>query len=264
MDAGGGADVRLDRRGQRLQGRRDRPHPVGQRGNVDLDALAGEAGALSVQRQVHPVLAEDHLGQKVGPGAAAGDRMERRRCLTDRFAAAAGDLLADVLDDEPARRQALERLGDLLAQLAHRPAAAGTGGGRRVDDAGARQGFGQRPARRLARRRGAAHRGRGLFGGPQFGGGVGLGDGLLQLGQRQLQLLEPGAALGGRTKPLPAQPGDLQLQPLDFQVENPLRLLCRGCLRLGFEPGRALGDNHRVRFGKVGGQRLGRRHHDPN
>jgi hypothetical protein len=32
-----------------------------------------EADALPVQRQVQPILAEDHLGQQVGPSAAAGD-----------------------------------------------------------------------------------------------------------------------------------------------------------------------------------------------
>jgi hypothetical protein len=34
-----------------------------------------------------------------------------------------------------------------------------------------------------------------------------------------LQLLEPGAALRRGTEPLPAQPGDLQLEALDLQVD---------------------------------------------
>ena len=210
MDAGGGADVRLDRRGQRLQRGGDGTHPVGERRDVEADALTGEADALPVQRQVQPVLAEHHLGQQVGTGTAAGDWMERRRRLADRLAAAAGHLLAHVLDDEPARRQSLQALGDLLAQLANGTAAAGTRDRRRVDDARTRQVFGQRPAGRLARCRAAAGRAsRARFGGPQVVRGVRLGDGFLQFGQRQLQLFEPGAVFGRGAEPLPAEPRDL-------------------------------------------------------
>jgi hypothetical protein len=98
----------------------------------------------------------------------------------------------------------------------------------------------QRPARRLARCGCAAGRGRALFGGPQGAGGIGLGDARLQFGERQFQLLEPGTALRRGAEPLPAQPGDLQLQPLDLQIEQPLRLFRRRRLSLGGEPCRAL------------------------
>jgi hypothetical protein len=120
MDPRAGADVRLD---QRLQGGGDRAHPVGERRDVDRHALAAEALALPMQRQVQPELREGDLGEEVRPRPPAADRMERRRRLGDRLARPARELLAHVLEDEPARRHALERLGDVLAELAqHAPA----------------------------------------------------------------------------------------------------------------------------------------------
>ncbi len=49
------------------------------------------------------VLRDQHEGQQVRTGTAAGDRVRRRRRLADRLAAAAGELLAHVLDHLPAR-----------------------------------------------------------------------------------------------------------------------------------------------------------------
>ena len=149
-------------------------------------------------------------------------------------------------------------LGDLLAQLAHGPAAAGTRRGRRVDDAGARQVL---PAtagvpacavpRCCAARSGCCSAVRSSAAASASAAVP------RQFGQRQLQLFEPGAALRRGTEPLPAQPGDLQLQALDLQVENPLRLLRDRRLGLGRQPGLRAGQDHRVRFGEVGGQRVG-------
>src|SRR5215468_11843474 len=50
--------------------------------------------------------------------------MERRRRLADLLAIAAGKLLADVLDHLPLPWNDLQRLGDVLAQLAQPRAAA--------------------------------------------------------------------------------------------------------------------------------------------
>ena len=75
-----GAD-RLDQRHQR---RRRRADPVGQRRDVEVDALAGIGRALAVERQVQAVLGEQHMRQQARPGAAARDRMRRRRRLGDR------------------------------------------------------------------------------------------------------------------------------------------------------------------------------------
>jgi hypothetical protein len=139
-------------------------------------------------------------------------------------------------------------------------AAAGTREGRGIDEAGARQVLRQWPARRLARYRRAAGCGWALFGDLQFAGGIRFGSALLQFGQRQLQLLEPGAALRRGVEPLPAQPGDLQLEALDLEVENPLSSVRRSRLRLGGEPRGAQGEDHRVRFGEVSGERIGGGH----
>ena len=56
-------------------------------------------------------------GQQLGPGTAAGDRVERRRGLADRLACPAHELLAHGLHDLPPPRHKLERLGYVLAQL---------------------------------------------------------------------------------------------------------------------------------------------------
>ena len=47
-------------------------------------------------------------------------------------------------------------------------------------------------------------------------GSLGLGSGLFQRFERQLQLFDAGGAFGGRSVLLPPQAGDLQLQPLDL------------------------------------------------
>src|SRR4051812_19608184 len=62
-----------------------------------------------------------------------------RRRLADRLAAAAGDLLADVLDHLPAARHAFQARGDVLAQPADRAAALGASTRRLVEDPLARQ-----------------------------------------------------------------------------------------------------------------------------
>ena len=75
--------------------------------------------------------------------------MERRRRLADLLAVAAGELLADVLDHLPLPRDHLQRLGDVLAQLAQPRAAAAQAGGRAgLDHPLARQMLGEGLARR--------------------------------------------------------------------------------------------------------------------
>src|SRR6266851_714088 len=71
------------------------------------------------------------------------------RSLADLLAVAAGELLADVLDHLPLTRDHLQRLGDVLAQLAQPRAATAQAGGRaRLDHPLARQMRGERMARR--------------------------------------------------------------------------------------------------------------------
>ena len=128
-----------------------------------------------------PELLEQDHRQQAGAGPAAGDDMERRRRLADRLAVAAGELLAHVLDHLPLPRDHLQRLGDVLAQLAQpRAAAARAGGRRRLDHPLARQMLGEGLARRA------------LAGEGRHVGGLGRGllGGELVLGRRALELLE--------------------------------------------------------------------------
>ena len=96
-----------------------------------------------------PVLLEQDHRQQARACPAAGDHMERRRRLADLLAIAAGELLADMLDHLPLPRDHLQRLGDVLAQLAQPRAAATLAGGRgRFDHPLARQVLGEGLPRR--------------------------------------------------------------------------------------------------------------------
>src|SRR3954470_13425927 len=111
-----------------------------------------------------------------------------------------------MLDDVPARRHPLQALGHHFAQLAHTPATARASGGGWIDDTRARQVLGKRTPGRLATGK-AAHIGR--LAGISRLGRVRLSRGLLQVLQRELELLQPGAALSGGAEALAPEPGDL-------------------------------------------------------
>src|SRR3977135_3365223 len=98
------------------------------------------------------VLAEQHVGEQLWPGASARDRMRRRRWLRDRLALPARHLLAHDLANLPARRHALQHLGYVLAELAQLTAAARACRRRWLDAALARQVVRQRTTRGLASR----------------------------------------------------------------------------------------------------------------
>ena len=86
---------------QRHQGCGGGAHPVRQRRDVELDAFPLVDLALTIERQVQTVLGEQNMGQQLGPCTPARDRMRGRRRLGDRFAGAADQLLAHVLDHLP-------------------------------------------------------------------------------------------------------------------------------------------------------------------
>jgi hypothetical protein len=161
----------------------------------------------------------------------------------------AGHLLAYVLDHEPTGRHSLEALGHHLAQLAQTAATARASTGCRINHARARPVLGKRTAGRLASGKPTD------FGCPagigRLDGPCGRG-GLLQVLQRELKLLEPGAALGGGSEPLPPEAGNLQLQALNLDVEHAAGGLRGLCLSFGGDPGRALGQDHRLSAGEVG------------
>src|SRR3954470_18286522 len=102
-----------------------------------------------------PVLLEQAHLQQALAGPAARDHMERGGLLADLLAVAAGKLLSDMLDYLPLTRDHLQRLGDVLAQLAQpRAAAAQAGCWPRRDHALAPQMFRKGlPRRALARER---------------------------------------------------------------------------------------------------------------
>ena len=128
--------------------------------------------------------------------------------------------------------------------------------GRRDDDPLARQMLRQRPAGGLLpdmRRHDRA--------GLRLGGldrRLVLGRGLLELGQLQLELVdEPLAPLAGLPELLAPGLGQQQLQALDLEPGG-------GDQGLGLVPGAALGQDHRVRRGEVGGQGCGLVPHGPD
>lgn len=124
---------------QRHQRCRRRAHPIC---SVETSSSMPSRAWTSLRRcsgRCRPYL-DQNVCQQLGAGTAAGDRVGGRWRLADRFAASEGELLADVLDQFPLPRNELQRLGDVLADLAQTgfPAA---GAERRdgIDDPFARQ-----------------------------------------------------------------------------------------------------------------------------
>ena len=112
--------------------------------------------------------------------------------------------------------------------------------------------LGQRPPSRLAP--GDARSGRRVA---ACCGGVGLRHRLLQSLERQLQLFDARRALGRSTEAFPPELGDEELEPFDLDVEHPAGGARLGGLLLRRQPGGTLREDHRVRGGKVAGERLG-------
>jgi hypothetical protein len=94
------------------------PHLVGQGRQTERHSLPCIAFGLAVQRLMLPVFLEQDHRQQARAGPAARDHMKRGRCLADLLAVAAGKLLSDMLDHLPSPRDHLQRLGDVLTQLA--------------------------------------------------------------------------------------------------------------------------------------------------
>src|SRR6516225_1247898 len=143
-------DMGLDETVERYRGKHPGADLVGQRRDTEVDALALEALALAVQRNVLSELVEQDRRQQLWPNEAARRRVERRRRLRDRLAVPAGELLAHRLDHLPLARDYLQRLGDILAQLGQPAAAAAWTAPRRLDDYalalnGIGKGFAHRP-----------------------------------------------------------------------------------------------------------------------
>ena len=102
---------------QRRQGRAAGADPIAQGRYVEVYVFAGIGLTLPVQRQMLTELGLQDHRQQLRPGAAARDRVERRRRLGDALAGAAGEFLPHRLDHLPLPRDHLQRLGDRLAEL---------------------------------------------------------------------------------------------------------------------------------------------------
>src|SRR6202050_2905431 len=167
------------------------------------------------------ILGEQDVRQQAGARAAPRDRMPWRRWLVNGFTRAARELLTDVLDDLPRARDQLQRLGHILAELAQHAAATRARRRRRINDAFARQMFGQRPARWLLA---LERRNRDLGGrrrsSRQSRLGFRLRSVLLNLRKPQLKLVEHGAAFRGLTKPFMLELGDRVLHLLDHKLPD--------------------------------------------
>src|SRR6516164_4287757 len=81
----------------------------------------------AVERQMVVKFRHDDMGEQPCSGAAAGDRVVWRRCRDHYVAGPARQFLANVPDDFEPARHVIEGLGHLVADLAQRAAATGTG-----------------------------------------------------------------------------------------------------------------------------------------
>ncbi|WP_245469973.1 hypothetical protein [Mesorhizobium sp. M2C.T.Ca.TU.002.02.1.1] len=125
------------------------PTLVGECRQAERHAFGGIALSLAVERLMLSELLEQDHRQQAGTGPAPWGGVERRRSLADRLAVAAGELLPHVLDHLPLPRHHLQRLGDILTQLAQPMTAAAAASRRcRPDHAFARQMLGKWLARR--------------------------------------------------------------------------------------------------------------------
>src|SRR5690349_1232590 len=121
MDALSGQHVILDQRHQRAECCRAGADPVGQRGDIEINPLAGIHLALAIERLVIAEFGiEDHR-QQVRARAATGNRMEWCRWLADCLAGTAHEFLAHGLDHLPQTRDAFQALGNVSPNLANAP-----------------------------------------------------------------------------------------------------------------------------------------------
>ena len=207
--------VRGDQSHQWRQRARAGADPIGECGDAEIDALEGEAFALPVQRLMLAELGVHDRRQQVRTGAATRDGMERRGRLRDRLARPARELLAHRLDHLVGAGDALQRLGDGLAEFGELAAAAGAIGRRWQYDPLARQMSRQRAANRLRPREGT----HGRLIRRRVGGHFILGRGGLEFLELHLQLVEQFAAAFGRgAETVALHFGDQQLEMRDHRL----------------------------------------------
>ncbi len=90
---------------------------AGERGAVEVHAIAGINLSLPVKRQMIAELSDQHMGEKSGPGLAARDGQSRHRLLRHRLAFAARTGRTDMADHFEAAGDVIQDFGDVLAYL---------------------------------------------------------------------------------------------------------------------------------------------------
>ena len=126
-----GPDVLADGVGQRLQKRRDAAYPIREGGAPQVDPVAFEDLALTMQRQVIRVLRHQHVSQQPGAGTPPFDRARRKGGLHDPLAAGAGHSGADDPVHHEASGPILQLIGHVVAEPTERAATGPTGISRR-------------------------------------------------------------------------------------------------------------------------------------
>ena len=263
MQPPGGQDMALDQSVQRTQSGGACAHLIGERRQAEVDPFAGVALALPVQRLVLAELLEQDHRQKRRPGKAARRDMERRRRLRDRLAPPAGEPLSNRLDHLPLTGDNLERLRDVLAELRQlRRTAAGAAQRRRDHNPLGQQMLGERLPRRPPAFEGLDDsRGRRTLRRQFVLRRVRLG-----VFQLHLQLVEK-PLLAFRAHAIERAPKlfDLQLQSRNQRLgarrrRARMRQIGFGVRRSRFalKPRSPLSEDHRMRCGKVGGERINR------
>ena len=98
-------------------------HPIGERGSVQVDAVASEYLRLTIQGAMVRVLGNEHVRQQRWSGKSAFNRPRWCRCLDNHIALRACHLRPNMLDHLIAGRNAFQNLRDIFAQLAQFAAA---------------------------------------------------------------------------------------------------------------------------------------------
>ena len=109
--------------------------PVAQRRPIEPDPLSRVDLGLPVKRRVIAELGDDHLrNRRLGRQPARHDMLRRMRLHDRARAAAAGVFRATRDEHAPLRRDHVETLAHVLADLRHDAATARTERARRLDD----------------------------------------------------------------------------------------------------------------------------------
>ena len=202
--------VPFERVDQRVEEPGRAPHPIGQRGAGEIDALPGIDARLAIEREVVGVLGHQHMREQPGTGTAALDRHGGHRHLDDALTRAAAETWSDVAHDAERGRDVVELLGYVLAHAPHGTAAIGTHARRLVQNLLARQMLRKRLAMWLGGVASTRNRGRDL--GRRFGFG---------LFQSEFQLVGfAGKALGRAAKRHAPEPGDLHAKLFQLCVRD--------------------------------------------